>query len=138
MQSVVKFASLVSEMVRRISCGSLAGGTNTDCESQRSLTPTTLPHWLASCFPRGKAGDGEGKSQQWRGTSASVCVWGGCSLLAEPCKSCSHSRADPWGLPHPTPEVSGVHGFHGPWASKFSRLHQQVSRHHAGRERGSQ
>lgn len=63
MKSVLNFASLVSEMIRSVSHGSLAGGTNMDCESQGSPTPIILPRGLGSCFPRllGEAGDGEWK-----------------------------------------------------------------------------
>lgn len=86
MKSVVNFVSLVSEMIRRTSCGSLAGGTNTDSESQRSLTPVTLPTGLAAAFQGywGKQRMGNGNN-----TSGEVlwplCVGGESALQWQSC-----------------------------------------------------
>lgn len=100
MKSVLNFASLVSEMIRRASCCSLAGGT--DSESQHLLTPITLPTGLAAAFQGywGKQRMGNGNN-----TSGEVlwplCVCGESALHWKSCVRAAATADLTPGLPQP-------------------------------------
>lgn len=129
MKSVLNIASLIPEMVRSIwfPCYRYKHGL---WESTFTNPPSLCPTGLATSF-QGYCG----KQGMWNGNNISgevlqpLYVWGEAALgWQSPARA--PATADPATA---VPKVSGVMVFC--WASKFSQLHQQVSKHPVERGR---